>query len=95
MPDMEMDANSEGTLDEGYCIKIEVLKDGFTVSDPLPLEAKSEETTELEAEDEQYTDTDGELIPDLPSMLKNVLAVIKQNPVAGGEEAGFEESAAE
>lgn len=95
MPDMEMDVNSEPTLDEGYCIKIEVLKDGFTVSDPLPLESKSDESMELEAESEDYTDTDGELIPDLPSMLKNVMAVIKQNPVAGGEESGFEESVAE
>jgi hypothetical protein len=77
--------NSEANLSEGYCIKIEVLKNGFTVSDPLPIDAKSEEL----AEGEDYQDEDGELISDLPTMLKNVMAVIKEHPVSGGEEEGF------
>lgn len=87
MPLQPMVTNSEDNLSEGYCIKIEVLKDGFTVSDPLPIEAKSEELAEGEADD--YQDSDGELIPDLPTMLKNVMAVVKGNPVSGGEEEGF------
>lgn len=81
----QLNMNSEDNMNEGYCIKIEVLKDGFTVSDPLPIEAKSEEL----AEADDYQDSDGELIPDLPTMLKNIMAVIKQNPIGGGEEEGF------
>ena len=83
MLDQEMLMNSEEHSSEGYCIKIAVLKNGFTVSDPKPLEATDEES------DTEYQDADGELIPDLPTMLKNVMAVIKENPVAGGEEEGF------
>ena len=88
MPVQQLNMNSEENLSEGYCIKIEVLKDGFTVSDPLPIEAKSEELAE--GDTGEYQDTDGELIPDLPSMLKNIMAVIKQNPIGGGEQEGFE-----
>ena len=69
--------------DNGYCIKIEVLPGGFTVSDPLPIESKDSEA-------EQYTDSDEEMIPDLSSMLKNVMAVIQENPVSGGEKEAFE-----
>jgi hypothetical protein len=87
MPVQQLNMNPEANLSEGYCIKIEVLKDGFTVSDPLPIEAKSEELDEGEAD--EYQDSDSELIPDLPTMLKNIMAVIKENPVAGGEEEGF------
>ena len=87
MPLQPMVTNSEDNRNEGYCIKIEVLKGGFTVSDPLPIEAKSEELPEGEADD--YQDSDGELIPDLPTMLKNIMAVIKENPLSGGEEEGF------
>ena len=85
MPVQQLNMNSEENLSEGYCIKIEVLKNGFTVSDPLPIDAKSEEL----AEGEDYQDEDGELIPDLPTMLKNIMAVVKENPVSGGEEEGF------
>ena len=85
MPLQPMVTNSEDNLNEGYCIKIEVLKNGFTVSDPLPIDAKSEEL----AEGEDYQDEDGELIPDLPTMLKNIMAVVKEHPVSGGEEEGF------
>ena len=85
MPLQPMVTNSEDNLNEGDCIKIEVLKNGFTVSDPLPIDAKSEEL----AEGEDYQDEDGELIPDLPTMLKNIMAVVKEHPVSGGEEEGF------
>ena len=87
MPLQPMVTNSEDNLNEGYCIKIKVLRNGFTVSDPLPIEAKSEELEEVPSED--YQDSDGELIPDLPTMLKNIMAVVKENPVSGGEEEGF------
>ena len=91
MPVQQLNMNPEANLSEGYCIKIEVLKDGFTVSDPLPIDSKSEESDPLEGESEteDYQDSGGELIPDLPTMLKNVMAVIKENPVSGGEEEGF------
>ena len=87
MPVQQLNMNSEENLSEGYCIKIKVLRNGFTVSDPLPIEAKSEELEEVPSED--YQDSDGELIPDLPTMLKNIMAVVKENPVSGGEEEGF------
>ena len=93
MPQEEMMENSTPDLTAGYCIKIEVLPDGFTVSDPLPLEEKQEESAELEPEADTYEQ--GELIADQTSLLKNILAVIKENPVSGGEEAGFEEAATE
>ena len=87
MPVQQLNMNSEENLSEGYCIKIKVLRNGFTVSDPLPIEAKSEELEEVPSDD--YQDKDGELIPDLPTMLKNIMAVVKENPVSGGEEEGF------
>jgi hypothetical protein len=80
MPAEEMQVNQDTNPSEGYCIKIEVLPGGFTVSDPLPIESK----------DEQYTDSDEETIPDLTSMLKNVMSVIQENPVSGGEKEAFE-----
>lgn len=88
MPKDEMVVNPDKNLSEGYCIKIEVYPDGFTVSDPLPIDEKTDAG-------EQYTDTDGELIPDLTSMLKNVMAVINENPVSGGEKEAFESVDAE
>ena len=88
MPAEEMQANPDTNLSEGYCIKIEVLPGGFTVSDPLPIESK-------EADSEQYTDSDEETIPDLTSMLKNVMSVIQENPVSGGEKEAFESVDAE
>lgn len=88
MPAEEMQANPDTNPSEGYCIKIEVLPGGFTVSDPLPIESK-------EADSEQYTDSDEETIPDLTSMLKNVMSVIQENPVSGGEKEAFESVDAE
>ena len=88
MPADEMQVNQDTNLSEGYCIKIEVLPGGFTVSDPLPIESK-------EADSEQYTDSDEETIPDLTSMLKNVMSVIQENPVSGGEKEAFESVDAE
>jgi hypothetical protein len=83
MPGQEMMVNSEDYSSEsdatnGYCIKVEVLKGGFKVSDPISLEQSGE-----------YQNDDSELIPDIPSMLKNVLAVIQQNPIGTGEQEGF------
>ena len=83
MPGDEMPVNQDTDPSEGYCIKIEVLPGGFTVSDPLPIESK-------EADSEQYTDSDEETIPDLTSMLKNVMSVIQDNPVSGGEREAFD-----
>jgi hypothetical protein len=85
MPAEEMQVNQDTNPSEGYCIKIEVLPGGFTVSDPLPIESK----------DEQYTDSDEDVIPDLTSMLKNVMSVIQENPVSGGEKEAFESVDAE
>lgn len=75
-------------LSQGYCIKVHVLPDGFKVSEPEPIEeyaAEESETDEPETEDE--------LIPDLASMLKNVMAVVQGNPVGESEQSAFEKSA--
>jgi hypothetical protein len=85
MPGDEMQVNQDTNPSEGYCIKIEVLPGGFTVSDPLPIESK----------DEEYTDSDEDMIPDLTAMLKNVMSVIQENPVSGGEKEAFESVDAE
>ena len=91
MPNETMPVESEGALTEGYCIKIEVLPDGFTVSDPLPLEAKSEETMELEGGADEYSDSNGEVLEDLTSMLKAVMQTVQDNPLQESEQSGFDE----
>ena len=76
MQNEEKEEFHEPNLSEGYCIKIKVVNGGFTVSDPEPIE-------EDEYSEEQDT------IPDLPTMLKNVMAVIQDNPVGESEQDGF------
>lgn len=91
MPVQQMNTESESSLTEGYCIKIEVLPDGFTVSDPLPLETKSEESVELdESTEDEYSDEAGDVLPDLTSMLKAVMSVVNDNPLQESEQAGFD-----
>jgi hypothetical protein len=90
MEEQEMSQESETNLSEGYCIKIHVLPDGFKVSDPEPIEdytADSDDTTQDEPQED-------EVIPDEATMLKNVLAVIKSNPVGGSEQQAFDATAA-
>lgn len=82
MPDEKMEDYSEQNLSEGYCIKITVRPDGFSVSDPKPIEQ------------DEYNQSD-ETIPDLTAMLKNVMAVIEENPLEGSESEGFDESESE
>lgn len=79
MPEEKMQEFSEQNLSEGYCIKITVKPDGFSVSDPKPIE------------EDEYNQSD-EMIPDLTAMLKNVMAVIQENPLEGSESEGFDES---
>lgn len=79
MPDEKMEELSEQNLSEGYCIKIIVRLDGFTVSDPKPIE------------EDEYNQSD-EAVPDLTSMLKHVMAVVQENPLEGSESEGFDES---
>lgn len=79
MPDEKMEDYSEQNLSEGYCIKITVKPEGFIVSDPKPIE------------EDEYNQSD-ETIPDLTAMLKNVMAVIQENPLEGSESEGFDES---
>lgn len=93
MPAQEMDVNSDQDLSKGYCIKVEVYPDGFTVSDPLPLDDSSEEYAEG-SEDNPQEEAE-EKIPDLTSMLKNVMQVVKENPVGQGEEQAFDETASQ
>lgn len=73
----EMSESNVPTPSQGYCIRICVRPDGFTVSEPEPLADTSDESMSPEP--------DGELVPDVMTMVKHLLHVIKQNPL--GEEA--------
>lgn len=56
--------------EDGYRIYLDVLPDGFHVSDPQPLPAAPQ--------GEQETQDD---IPDLTTAIKHLLAVVKANPI--------------
>ncbi|MDP3940357.1 MAG: hypothetical protein Q8R92_19760 [Deltaproteobacteria bacterium] len=66
-------ASAGGDLSQGYCIEVSVLPDGgFQVSGPGPLKT------------EEYT---GEMLDSIGAALKAVIAIIKDNPVAGDDTA--------
>ena len=92
MEEQEMSQESEANLSEGYCIKVHVLPGGFRVSDPEPIEDYAADSSELEEEDSEPQED--ELIPDLASMLKNVMQVVNSNPVGGSEQGAFDQVAA-
>ena len=66
---------------QGYHLGIDVLPDGFRVSDPEPLHAAPNP-------DEQ--ESEPELVPDLTTALKHVVAVVKAHPIAPSEQDSFQ-----
>lgn len=73
-----MNMEDEQNLSEGYCFKVYVYPNGYSVADPEPL-----------TEDEPQP---GELVESETDLLKHVLATIKENPVEPSEQEGFNES---
>ena len=89
MDQMEMGQGSEQNLSQGYTICVEVLPDGFRVSEPMPLTGYSEDDS-----GEQPDQEESALQPDIASALKQVMAVVQANPVGQSEQSAFSESAA-
>lgn len=90
MQPMDTEMNQEQNLSQGYTICVEVLPDGFRVSEPMPLTSYSEDET-----DEQPDQEDSALQPDIASALKQVMAVVQANPVGQSEASAFNESVAD
>ena len=63
-------------------ISIKVNQDGFTVDGPDPLPAQSQEEEQSETPDEQ-------VLPDITSAVKAVLAILKEHPIGQDEQTGF------
>lgn len=76
-----MNMEDEQNLSEGYCIKVYVYPNGYSVGDPEPLE-----------DDESIP---GELVESQTDLLKSILAILKSNPVEPSEQEGFDESMAD
>lgn len=83
---MEMGQDQEQNLSQGYTICVEVLPDGFRVSEPMPLSSYSEE------ENPDQEDQPNDVQPDIASALKQVMAVVQAHPVGQSEAAAFNES---
>lgn len=81
MLEENVEEESEQNLSEGYCIKVYVYPNGYSVGEPEPLTADESEP--------------GELVESPSDMLKHILAIIKSNPVEPSEQEGFAESIAE
>ena len=94
MPTMpEEDEITDSPKGEGYSIRIDVLPSGYRVSDPEPLPAEpSDATSETEAGEpsEAY-----EVVPDLATAIKHVLAVIKAHPLDESPESQMDEGFAD
>ncbi len=86
--DMGMGLDQEQNLSQGYTICVEVLPDGFRVSEPMPLSSSSED----EHSEDQPDQEDSELQPDIASALKQVIAVVQAHPVGQSEASAFNES---
>lgn len=56
---------------EGYHISIDVTPDGFLVTGPEPMHDAPEGAP------------NGEQVPDLPTALKHVIAIVRDNPLSG------------
>lgn len=78
MLEENMEEETEQNLSTGYCAKIYVYPNGYSLGDPEALE-----------EDESEP---GELIESETDLLKHVLALLKDNPVEPSEAEGFNES---
>ena len=75
---MEGEQNVSADIGAGYCIKVYVYPNGYSVGDPEPL-----------TEDESAP---GGLIESQTDLLKSILAILKSNPVEPSEQEGFDES---
>lgn len=90
MQPMDTEMNQEQNLSQGYTICVEVLPDGFRVSEPMPLSSYSEdERTEAQPDQE-----DSALQPDIASALKQVMAVVQAHPVGQSEASAFNDAGA-
>lgn len=78
MYDENADEQTEQNLSTGYCVKIYVRPNGYSIGDPEPLE-----------DDES---SPGELVESQTDLLKSILAILKSNPVEPSEQEGFDES---
>jgi hypothetical protein len=73
----ETDSNAPpAPSEEGYSITILVLPTGFSVTGPEPLPATPSQSQP-------------ETVPDITSAMKEVLAIIKENPTNQDEQAHF------
>ena len=88
MQPMDTEMNQEQNLSQGYTICVEVLPDGFRVSEPMPLSYSEED----ESPDQEDQPTDVQ--PDIASALKQVIAVVQAHPIGQSEAAAFNESPA-
>lgn len=75
---MEDEQNVSEDIGSGYCIKVYVYPNGYSIGEPEPLEADESEP--------------GELIESPSDLLKHILATLKENPVEPSEQEGFDES---
>ena len=89
MQPMDTEMNQEQNLSQGYTICVEVLPDGFRVSEPMPLSSYSDE------ENPDQEDQPSDVQPDIASALKQVMAVIQAHPVGQSEASAFNESSAD
>jgi len=79
--DEEMEQNVSTDLSQGYCFKVYALPGNqFAIGDPEPLTEDAEP---------------GDIIDSPSDLLKHVLAIIKETPIAPSEQEGFDESEAD
>lgn len=80
--EQETDLESPPTdLQEGYQILFTVTRDGFSVSEPMPLPAVPQSP--------DTATSDEDMVSDLTSAIKHLLAVVKAHPVGEDEHASF------
>ena len=80
--EQETDLESPPTdLQEGYQILLTVTRDGFSVSEPTPLPPAPQSP--------DTATSDEDMVPDLTSAIKHLLAVVKAHPVGEDEQAQF------
>ena len=80
--EQEPDLESPPTdLQEGYQILFTVTRDGFSVSEPMPLPPAPQSS--------DTATSDEDMVPDLTSAIKQLLAVVREHPVGEDEQASF------
>jgi len=74
---MEGEQDQSTDISTGYCFKVYVYPNGYSIADPEPLTEDSEP---------------GDIIESPSDLLKHVLAIIKETPIQPSEQEGFNES---